>query len=187
MMDVTIDVSELRIETERLILRGWKEHDLDDFFEYASVEGVGEMAGWKHHETIETSKLILNEFILGKDIFAIVLKENQKVIGSLGLHYSWANEDDNYSMFNIKEIGYVLSKDYWGKELMPEAVNAVIEFCFNDLNIDALTCGHFQINNQSKRVIEKCGFTFIKDSEYLAEQLQKTFLDKKYILFNHRS
>lgn len=34
------------IETERLILRPFKQTDLEDFYEYASVEGVGEMAGW---------------------------------------------------------------------------------------------------------------------------------------------
>ena len=40
------------IETKRLILRSFKQTDLEDFYEYASVEGVGEMAGWKHHENI---------------------------------------------------------------------------------------------------------------------------------------
>ena len=36
------------IETKRLILRPFVRTDLDDFFEYASVEGTGEMAGWHH-------------------------------------------------------------------------------------------------------------------------------------------
>jgi len=44
-MDIPIDVTNKTIETDRLILRAWKETDLDDFYEYASVEGVGEMAG----------------------------------------------------------------------------------------------------------------------------------------------
>ena len=44
-MDVNIDISNAKIETDRLLLRAWQETDLDDFFEYASVEGVGEMAG----------------------------------------------------------------------------------------------------------------------------------------------
>ena len=43
------------IETERLILRPFTQADLGDFYEYASVEGVGEMAGWKHHESIDES------------------------------------------------------------------------------------------------------------------------------------
>ena len=51
------------IETERLILRAFMPSDLDDFYEYASVEGVGEMAGWHHHESIEKSQEILDIFI----------------------------------------------------------------------------------------------------------------------------
>jgi ribosomal-protein-alanine N-acetyltransferase len=42
-----------------------------------------------------------------------------------------------------REIGYVLNKDYWGKGLMPEAVEAVIDYCFREINFDWLTCGHF--------------------------------------------
>ena len=57
-----------------------------------------------------------------------------------------------------REIGYVLSKDYWGQGIMPEAVTAVINYLFNDLNLDFLTCGYYEFNNQSKRVQEKCGF-----------------------------
>ena len=51
------------IETKRLILRPFAESDLSDFYEYASVEGVGERAGWKHHESIEESREILSKFI----------------------------------------------------------------------------------------------------------------------------
>ena len=45
-MNANFYLNGLTIETERLILRPWKQTDLDDFFEYASVDGVGEMAGW---------------------------------------------------------------------------------------------------------------------------------------------
>ena len=51
------------LETERLILRNFKESDLDDLYEYAKVPGVGENAGWPHHEDIESTKKILNDFI----------------------------------------------------------------------------------------------------------------------------
>lgn len=182
-MDIKIKVKDIIIETDRLILREFKETDLNDFFEYASVDGVGEMAGWNHHETIEISKMILNEFISKSECFAIVLKENNKVVGSLGLHYSWANDEGKYKDLKLKEIGYALAKDYWGLGLMLEAVKALINYCFKNLYLDALTCGHFQINNQSKKVIEKCDFKFVKDSEYYSNQMQKKFLDKKYILF----
>ena len=41
---------------------------------------------------------------------------------------------------------------------MPEAVHTVINFLFNELDYDFLLCGHFDKNNQSRRVQEKCGF-----------------------------
>jgi ribosomal-protein-alanine N-acetyltransferase len=185
-MDIEIDLSKVIIETERLILRAFEERDIDDFYEYARVPGVGEMAGWPHHKTIEESKVILNIFVNGKDVLAVVFKDTGKVIGSIGLHNSWANEESEYQTFKIKEIGYVLSKDYWGKGLMPEAAAALIDYCFTVLNLDMLTCGHFESNMQSRRVIEKSGFTLKKRSEYRAEQLSTTFSDLKYVLNNPR-
>lgn len=44
-MDILINIKDVEIESERLVLRAWKESDLQDFYEYASQEGVGEQAG----------------------------------------------------------------------------------------------------------------------------------------------
>ena len=48
-MNALFDITGITIETNRLILREWNQEDLDDLFEYASVPGVGELAGWPHH------------------------------------------------------------------------------------------------------------------------------------------
>jgi ribosomal-protein-alanine N-acetyltransferase len=181
-MDVKIDIANTRIETDRLLLRAWEETDLNDFYEYASVEGVGEMAGWPHHKSIDTTRMILQSFLSGKNVFAVALKESGKVIGSLGLHSSWTNDEPELSHLKAKAIGYVLSKDYWGQGLIPEAVKTVIGFCFDKCGLDAVSIGHFVSNNQSRRVIEKCGFQYVKTSQYYTKQLQKTFDDMKYIL-----
>ena len=158
-MNATFKISGLQIETERLILRAFKQSDLDDFYEYAKVEGVGERAGWKHHESKDESQQILNSFISHDKTFAIVLKENSKVIGSLGVEeYGMEEALTEFFEYQGREIGYVLSKDYWGKGIMPEAVKAVINYLFNELNLDFLTCGYYEFNSQSKRVQEKCGF-----------------------------
>ena len=158
-MNANFKINGLTIETERLILRPFKQLDLDDFYEYASVEGVGEMAGWKHHENKEKSQSILDLFINEDKTFAIVLKENNKVIGSLGVEeYGMEQALSEFFDYQGREIGYVLSKDYWGKGLMPEAVKAVIDYLFNVQRLDFLTCGYYEFNNQSKKVQEKCGF-----------------------------
>lgn len=84
-MNANIDISNTILETERLILRPWKRTDVNDFYEYASVDGVGQLAGWNPHKSIEETQDILNSFIEKKKVFALQLKENSKVIGSLGI------------------------------------------------------------------------------------------------------
>ncbi len=158
-MNAKFEIGELVIETERLILRAFVQSDLQDFNEYASAPGVGEMAGWRHHETIEKTQEILDLFIKEDKTFAIVFKENNKVIGSLGVEkYGLEDKLTEFNGYFGREIGFVLSKDYWGKGIMPEAVKAVINYLFNDLNLDFLICGYYDFNSQSKRVQEKCGF-----------------------------
>lgn len=161
-MIAPVDVTGIRIETERLILRPWKETDVEDFYEYARVDGVGQRCGWLPHKSIEESRMILGMFIQEKKTFALELKDSGKVIGSIGLEMRDADLgiDEN---LQGREIGYVLNKDYWGLGLMPEAVKAVIDHCFKELDFDWLTCGHFVWNDQSRRVCEKCGFQYIKD------------------------
>ena len=158
-MNAFFEINGLVLETERLILRQFKKTDLYDFYEYASVDGVGEMAGWKHHENLEKTQEILNNFIKEDKTFAIVLKQNNKVIGSIGVEkYGMEDSLTEFNGYKGREIGFVLSKEYWGNGIMPEGVKAVIDYLFNHLNFDFLTCGYYDFNSQSKKVQEKCGF-----------------------------
>jgi len=166
------------LETERLIMRNWKKSDIFDFYEYASVEGISEMTGWPHHENIEVTKTILKGFIDNDIEYALVLKEENKVIGSLGFHNRTA--DSNYRADIQREIGYVLSKAYWGRGLMTEAAREAIQYAFDEIKVDVLWCGHKSFNLQSKRVIEKSGFRYYCDGTY--ESFDKTYDAKKYIL-----
>lgn len=158
-MNANFKINNKIIETNRLILRSWRETDLYDFFEYASVEGVGEMAGWHHHESKEKSKEILLNFINEDKTFALVDKEKNKVIGSIGIE-KYSNEDKLIEFNNYKgrELGFVLSKEYWGKGLMKEALDSLIKYLFIKLDYDFILCGYYLKNNKSKRVQEKCGF-----------------------------
>jgi len=186
-MDVTINLEQIKLETDRMVLRAWRETDLGDFYEYASVPGVGEMAGWKHHESMDVSRSVLQSFLAAQDQFALVCKENQKVIGSLGLNKSWANEDPELSCLKLKDIGYVLSKAYWGCGFMAEAVKVVIAFCFDELELNAVTSGHAPSNMQSKRVLEKCGFEYVKTSEHYDAQFELRTHSMRYILLRAQS
>ena len=143
------------LETKRMILRPWKIDDLDDFYEYAKDANVGPNAGWEPHANKDVSMMILKSFIEKDEVRAILLKENGKVIGSVGVH-----SDEKRKGVKAKMIGYVLSKDYWGKGLMSEAVKEVLRYLFEEEKYDVISCYHYPFNIQSKRVIEKCGFNY---------------------------
>jgi len=175
-VNAKVDISDVILETDRLIIRPWKATDLEDFYEYAKVDGVGQMAGWNPHALIEESKEILDMFIKGKNVFALELKDKHKVIGSVGLEEMEVAIGEKYDGLNGREIGYVLSKEHWGRGLMPEAVNRIIKFCFENEHYDYLICSHFDYNNQSKRVIEKSGFRFIKRCIKTSEKGEKKVL-----------
>lgn len=168
-----------QLETDRLILRAWRYLDVEDFYEYASMEDVGVHAGWPRHESIEVSKEILKNFIESHDVYALVDKENNKVIGSLGIHNHSLEE---YKDVDQRMIGYALNKNYWGKGLMTEALNRVHEYLFNDVGVDMVWVEHFVENHRSKRVIIKVGFDYIKDSTYDAKLLGKMMDCHQYIL-----
>ena len=163
-MNAEIDVTGVTLVTKRLILRPWKQSDLEDLYEYASVDGVGQMAGWPPHKSPEESQRILDMFIAGRRTFAI--EHCGKVIGSLGIEKYDEEQIRGFEDMKCREIGYVLSKDYWGQGLMPEAVGEVVRWLFEDIGLDVIFCGHFTRNRQSARVQEKCGFRHCADTRY---------------------
>ena len=163
-MNKKIDITNVVLTTERLTLRPWRTSDLNDFYEYASVDGVGQMAGWNPHSNVEESRMILGSFIKHKKTFA--LEYNGKVIGSLGIEEYCEENYPELDVLQGREIGYVLSKAYWGQGLMPEAVKTVINWLFNEEHLDFIIVGHFDRNTRSKRVVEKCGFQYVKATKF---------------------
>jgi ribosomal-protein-alanine N-acetyltransferase len=154
------DKLEMRIlESSRLLLRPWKISDLDDLHEFMSNKEIANLAGFNVKNSKEESLNILKQFIVdsSNSLWAVELKNINKVIGWIELHkYSEAIDK------NSKEIGCVLSQKYWGQGLMPEALKQVLNYGFNEEKLNSIICSHFVNNNQSKRVIEKCCFNFIK-------------------------
>lgn len=165
------------LESKRLILRKWKKSDSKDMYEFAKSERVGPYAGWPPHRNIRDSKRLIKMFIRSNDTYAIVLKSENKVIGSIGMY----NRSPDGSLFNLnqREIGYVLNPQYWGRGIMPEAVKCLIDYGFTKLNLDLIWCGHFKYNEKSKRVIEKCGFKYTLTKNEVLELLN----NKEVIIF----
>lgn len=180
-MNKPIDITGVEIRTERLLLRPFRESDLEDLYEYCKVDGVGQMAGWKPHESMAESREILNHFLEGKKTFA--LEHEGKVIGSLGVEKYNEYFFPQLSPYQGRSIGYVLSKAYWGRGLMPEAVKAVKEWLFETQQLDFVNVGHFHWNKQSARVIQKSGFCYMGTIPY-ETHVGTREIDYEYICFH---
>jgi len=145
--------------SNRIILRPIDRIDYLDMFDYSKRDNVGPNAGWEPHQSIDETKKIIEMMISETftndkiGVFSIVDKKSYKMIGTVGLQRL------NKQKGSIA-LGYGLSPDYWGKGLMLEAVIKLIPWIFEDLNLYRIECGHYDYNQQSRRVIEKCGFTF---------------------------
>ena len=160
------------VETQRLLLRPWSTDDADDFFEYAKHPEVGLNGGWPPHESRDISLSVIQFFIKENDIWAIVHKENGKVIGSLGLH-----ADNKRPNINVRELGFVVSADHWGKGLATEAAKAAIAYAFEEQKLDLISTYHKTFNTRAKRVIEKCGFTYEGTLRQASKRYDKQIFD----------
>lgn len=184
-MLASVDFTNIVIETDRLVLREFKKSDVDDFFEYASVDVIGQMAGWNPHKSkIETMQTI-RFFNENKNVLAIVYKKNNKVIGSIGLE-KFTDSKINDIPLKGREVGYALSKDYWGMGLMTEALKAIIIHSFKILKYDFLTCCYYTRNERSRNVALRCGFKPYKFNEPIISGLGIVEISEMAILKNDK-
>lgn len=140
------------LEAERILLRAWTPEDAEQLYDYAKSPLVGPNAGWKPHESIEETREYLKGAIEEDDCWALVLKEENRVIGSVGLHKTRVD--------TVREIGYVMHPDFWGNGYMSEAVQAVLRFAFEELNLIAVRVRHNPDNVRSRNVIQRSGFLY---------------------------
>ena len=149
------------LETERLILRPWREDDAEECFRYSSDPRVGPAAGWPAHKTVDESREIIRTVLSGPETYAIVWKQTGLPIGSIALDFhtvSAAGDDE-------AELGYWLGVPYWGRGIVPEAARELLRHAFADLGLERVWCGHFIGNEKSRRVQEKLGFRYVRTVE----------------------
>lgn len=146
------------LETERMILRPWEEEDAEDLYKYASNPEVGPAAGWPVHTSVENSRAVIREVFSAPETYAVVLKETGHPVGCIGLLIGKAS---NFGIPDTEgEIGYWIGVPFWGQGLIPEAVQEMLRYGFEELKLKKIWCGYFDNNVKSKRVQEKCGFRY---------------------------
>lgn len=147
-----------KIETERLILRKMTLDDAQDVFEYGSDSEITNYVTWDAHKSIEDSQNFLKSVIQKyekKEVseWGIVFKENKKFIGTCG--YMWWHIGCARA-----EMGYALSRKYWDKGLMTEAVKETIKFGFDKMKLNRIEARCMIGNVASEKVMKKVGMTF---------------------------
>ena len=152
-------------ETERLVMRPWREADAESLYKYASDPDVGPSAGWSVHTSTEDSLRVLREILIKENTWAVTIKPGDEPVGSVGVFRTDAPDGNG-----APEIGYWIGKPFWGCGYIPEVVRTLIDRCFND-GAESVWCSHFAGNDRSRRVIEKCGFKYILTRAVQAVQL----------------
>lgn len=144
------------IETERLILRPFKEGDAVAMFKhYTNSEKVTEFLTWKPHGELKNTENYLKYVVLpayeksNTYRWAIELKEIGEVIGVIDVVRS---NEEKYRA----ELGWVIGDKFWGRGIMPEAGREVLKYLFSEgyKRIEAI---HDVANPKSGRVMDKIG------------------------------
>ena len=149
----------MNMEKQRLILRSWTENDAESLYNYAKVPAIGPIAGWPPHTSVENSREIIRDILSAPETYAVVLKETNEPIGSVGIMFADGVHSADMQDGDA-EIGYWIGVPYWGQGLIPEAVQRLLKRCFVELDVKRVWCGHYDGNIKSRRVMEKCGFKY---------------------------
>jgi RimJ/RimL family protein N-acetyltransferase len=142
--------------TERLVLRGFEERDLDDFTtslaDYETVYMLVYMPWpFDRERVLDYIRRISWDTEHGHSLYwALTLPGKDRLMGVIGLTLEHAHDR--------AELHFWLQKEYQGKGYMTEAARRVVDYVFKDLCMNRLDVNHLTINKASQRVIEKCGF-----------------------------
>ena len=149
-----------RLETDRLLLRRFVMDDAEAMFSnWASDPEVTQYLTWPAHASVNVSKSVLEGWVSAyarADCYqwAIVLKEKDR--GPIGSISAVELNDD----LSIVQIGYCLGRAWWHRGIMSEALQAVMDFFFDQVGANRIECLHDPRNPRSGMVMKRCGMKY---------------------------
>ena len=147
------------LETDRLILREFVPEDAPAMYKnWAADPEVTAFLTWPPHASLHITEEVIHQWIRGyqrPDFYqwAIELKELGQPVGSISV-VSYNNDVDS------AQVGYCLGKAWWSRGIMTEALTAVMEFLFQEVNASRVEARHDTRNPRSGAVMRKCGMEF---------------------------
>jgi ribosomal-protein-alanine N-acetyltransferase len=144
------------LETDRLKLIEITQFHATSLFNILSLEEVTRYYGTDTFTSIEEAKKLIDMF--QKNFYekrsmrwGIVLKENNKFIGTLGLN--------GLQLKNKKaEIGYEIHSSYWRQGYTSEAIKEVLRYSYLELKLNRIGAVVYLENEASSNLLEKLGF-----------------------------
>ena len=164
------------LQTPRLILRPLTAADAEEVFIWCSDPLVNRFMPYALYTKTEDVRRWLETVEKNEKQyeFGFVCKENNRLIGSGGI----GPAEDNTQW----EIGYNLRSDCWNQGYATEAAKAMIDFAYQEFDINDFGANHAEANPASGRVMEKCGMYFDHYGEYSRFDGSETFPAKFYKL-----
>ncbi|WP_113930008.1 GNAT family protein [Bacillus sp. P14.5] len=165
------------IETNRLILREAVPSDAADMLEYLSDSEVVKHMGLSPFQSIEDALGELNWYsaIFREDYgirWGITIKESGKMVGSCGIH-------NLVSKHHRAEVGFELSRNYWGAGIASEALSAVIIYSFVHFKLERIEALVEPDNKSSQKLLEAKGFQregLLRHYEYTCGKFDDLFM-----------
>ena len=149
-----------KIETDRLVLRRYMNEDAAAMYKnWASDKEVTKFLTWPTHSSQEVSQSVIEDWIKQYSNesyyhWAIVLKDNgDEPIGDIAV----VNMDEKISMAHV---GYCIGRTWWHKGITSEALKAVMDFLFDEVNANRIEARHDPRNLNSGKVMNKCGMKY---------------------------
>ena len=149
------------IETERLILRPWRDTDRDPFFALNSDPAVMEYlpAGDRASSDAAVDKMIATETAHGHCFWAVERKADGKFLGFCGPMP--AREP-----LNEVELGWRLAREAWGRGYATEGARASLSWCWANLDPPTVMAITVPANTRSRHVMEKIGMAYVEGGDF---------------------
>ena len=144
---------QLKLETERLLLRRYNPEDAQQCFAFLSNAQDAYMDCAKAFtEMNEEYRELMDLFAQRESQYMITLRESGEVIGTVNVFV-----DDSRAV-DTMEIGYSIAHAHQRKGYAYEALSALLGLLQNDLCLEMVTAGILPENTASEKLLQKLGF-----------------------------
>ncbi len=155
------------LETPRLLLRDWREQDLEPFIRHLNVEPVMRwLGGVRTREQQQASvreRFMAWQETLGFTFWAVERKEDGELLGFCGLKIA---DDPQSPVEGLHEVGWRRREDAWGRGYAKEAASASLDFAFDRLGADRVVALTVEGNSPSWGLMIRLGMTRRPDLDY---------------------